>query len=98
MTLLEYIDREQKRTGKPTVRRLVCRDGYKISVQCSKYHYCDLYRDESLSVLESKTVEIKVEDGAELPDWIPVDDYWIGAWIPVDLVEKLVAEHGGWDG
>jgi hypothetical protein len=77
--------------------RLICKDGYSISVQASWGHYCSPRFDD---VNEYKTVElgfpnmkdVLIMAYAEEPDY-PTETVY--AYVPVELVNELIEKHGG---
>jgi hypothetical protein len=75
---------------------IVCADGYTFSVGASRGHYCTP-RDD---VGPYDMVEVGIE--GDSPDAF---DFYRGSpetsaftahgWVPVDMVRKLITEHGG---
>ena len=84
-----------------TCKRIICADGTTLSVQASKYHYsspreteCDFY----------SCVEVGFPSVAPPATW---SSYFDGCWgdddpcesvygyIPVELVEEFIEDHGG---
>lgn len=79
-----------------TRSRVVCKDGYSISVQASEYHYC--------------TPRINLEDGYyyEVELGFPneydelIDGYaedkgstdTVFPYVPIEVVDELIAKHG----
>lgn len=79
--------------------RVVCADGFSISVQASENHYCEP-RENFLK--EYKTVELGFpsEEEPMLLDY--ADDstdptYTIYGYVPTELVDKVLEKHGGID-
>lgn len=77
-------------------KRIVCEDGFNISVQAGKYHYCRPRSNEGPWI----TVEcgFPSEKVPELMQWI--DDEGdptrtVYGYVPVEVVTKLVMAHGG---
>jgi hypothetical protein len=89
-------------TTKPIAPRVKCKDGTTLSVQASRYHYSKPRQDEGpyanvevgyIEDAQGKTVTPpggwrEYSDGSEFPN----DVY---GYIPRELVEKFIAEHGG---
>lgn len=75
----------------------VCADGYMLSIQASHFHYCSPRRDEG----PWEAVEIAaVDPGEDFAEYFD-SDYRDGAvygYVPVELIERLVADHGGFAG
>ena len=74
-------------------------DGSIISVQCSKYHYCnprvDVAKYESVEVgfIDSnRPPESWKEYASDVVEW---PDAWVYAFVPVDLVREYVESCGG---
>ncbi len=74
--------------------RVVCQDGFDVSIKCDRFRYCspretlngfDLY--ESLEINTSEHVEElhSYQDGS--------NPYY--AYVPIDTVEALLEKHGG---
>ena len=78
------------------IRPLVCADGFQISVQASSAHYC--------APRDSQGPWIEVECGfpsedvptlAEYKESDGPDGKSVFAWTPIELVNELIASHGG---
>ena len=78
--------------------RIVCKDGFSISVQGSKNHYCQpreylIDKDyESVELGFPSVADDLIEEFAENPE-CPCNTVY--GWVPIDIVEKLVEKHGG---
>lgn len=77
--------------------QVVCKDGFKISVQASKFHYCEprvngdvIYEEVELGYpnMEDELIAEYAED----PDRLTKTVY---AYVPVDIVNQLIEKHGG---
>tara|TARA_R100000656_G_C3900671_1_gene118707 strand:+ start:276 stop:590 length:315 start_codon:yes stop_codon:yes gene_type:complete len=78
-------------------RKIICADGYEISLQASKGHYCTPKRDDadvydSLELLAygydellCQYVDFNDNDGRDR----------IGSYVPVEIVLKVLLKHGG---
>lgn len=77
-------------------KRMVCRDGFSMSVQASKYHYCTPRADkgpwEEVEVGFPSVVEELLIPYAEQPDKQPETVY---GYVPVSILEKVIEKHGG---
>ena len=104
MNLNEFFEKTTKKINgfdMLKIRPLIhCNDGFTVSVQASHTHYCSP-RDNNGRFYTS------VECG--FPSELPPDSWMeyaeedkrplktVYAWIPVDLVEQAISEHGGID-
>ncbi len=78
--------------------RIVCNDGFSISVQGSSNHYCsprENLTDEAYAEVElgfpsvaDDLIADYAEDDEDLTDTVY-------GWVPIDTVEELVKKHGG---
>jgi hypothetical protein len=78
-------------------KKFKCADGFEVSIQASDGHYCtprendrDFYSHVELGY-PSETVEEWLE-WAEVPE-TPTNTVY--GWVPVDVVNKVIEEHGG---
>lgn len=75
----------------PLRPRLTCADGTTLSVQASSYHYCTPRNDVG------PYTHVEVGYPSVLPSWW--DEYAdpsgdVAGWVPVQLVEEFITEHG----
>mgnify|MGYP003395945436 CR=1 FL=1 len=100
-------DAEKPENANSTIRHLlsshrmlpqiVCADGFTMSVQASEFHYCEpRHTDEPFySAVE---VGFPSEKQDELMEWAESPDNPTGTvygWVPVEVINALVAKHGG---
>lgn len=75
---------------------VICADGFKMSVQASKYHYCSPRDDEG----PYESVEVGYPSSPEPLLGITNDgDVW--GYVPVEIICNIVNKHGGfkeWNG
>lgn len=98
MTTNEYLQATKEDGSDYLVRPHVrCADGFKVSVQASKFHYCT--PRETLAEAYSKVelgypnmVEPLIMDYAEDADR-PKDTVY--GYVPVEVVDKVIEKHGG---
>ena len=78
------------------VRSIKCKDGFRISVQASRTHYCTPKNNEG------PWTHVECAYPSEVPHLImeycehedsPTDSIY--GFVPVELVEQLIEEHGG---
>ena len=79
------------------VPRIVCADGFSLSAQASKYHYCT-----PRETGESYYTHVEVGFPSAVEDVLlqyaddstnPTETVY--GWVPVEVVEAIVDEHGG---
>ena len=93
MSQLQDYLKTRKPGGKP-LRWIVCADGFSISVQASHGCFCTPQRD--------KGPWTEVECGYPSSTDPMLDPYLDGAdsavygHVPIAIVERLLASHGGW--
>lgn len=81
----------------PVAKRIVCADGFSLSVQATHGAYCSPRENvgpwyEVEVGFPSAKPNAEVMAYAEEPDE-PTDTVY--AYVPIELVEKLIEEHGG---
>ena len=76
--------------------RLLCNDGFSISVQASKFHYCSPRLD---GIQDYEAVELGYPNHEDelINDYAEDDDYTktVYGYVPIEVVEKLIVKHGG---
>lgn len=89
MTVREWLELTDQKSNAYLVRpRAICNDGVRLSIQCSSFHYC---RVTSSGIALS--VEVQASGIEELKPF--ADDDGICANLDIDLLEHIVAKHGG---
>ena len=89
MTVREWLELTDQKSNAYLVRpRAVCNDGVRLSIQCSSFHY---RRVTSSGIALS--VEVQAPEVEELKPF--ADDDGICANLDIDLLEHIVAKHGG---
>jgi hypothetical protein len=77
-------------------KRIVCEDGFTVSVQASALHYCEPRNDEGpYSAVElgfPSEEEPLIVEFADEEDNLTETVY---GWVPSHVVKKLMAKHGG---
>lgn len=88
-------------------RRIVCADGFKVSVQASSWHYANdregapYWRDGVNDDAEVFWPYVTFEVGAVTADpkpkkvWREYDSAGVWAWVPRQVVADLLDRHGG---
>ena len=102
MTINEYLQMNKsfKRYGEYSMKRLSpkveCADGFTMSVQASKSHYCSPRKDD---VPEYESVEIGYPNQAEelIFEYAESNGYTetVYGFVPVGLVDQVIEKHGG---
>jgi len=101
VSAVEFTDQEfvvNKRTGH-VLPRIVCADGFALSVQASEYHYCTPREDTRYYL--SVEVGFPTERPEPWDEWSrfaesgesPTDTVY--GWVPAPMVRDLIALHGG---
>ena len=77
--------------------RLLCNDGFSISVQASKFHYCiprlDGAQDYEAVELGYPSMEDELINEYAEDDWNYTGTVY--GYVPIEVVEKLIEKHGG---
>ena len=76
---------------------VVCADGFEMSVQASRGHYCSPREDEgpytAVEIGFPNRRDALLMPHIELPDGDPLDSVY--PWVPARLVMKVIQKHGG---
>jgi len=85
------------KAGQATVPRIVCKDGFDMSVQASGFHYCTPRQDKAWPY---KTFEIGFPSRKEqlIKEYAETPGAWtetVYAQVPASVVNAIVAKHGG---
>lgn len=78
--------------------RIECKDGFSMSVQASKYHYCEPREDGARYYWQ---FEVGYPSGVEetlLPysdDSVNPQDSAVFGFVPSEIIEEIIAMHGG---
>ena len=89
MTVREWLELTDQKSNAYLVRPVaVCNDGVHLSIQCSNFHY---RRVTSSGIVLS--VEVQAPEVEELKPFAAEND--ICAYLDIDLLEHIVAKHGG---
>jgi hypothetical protein len=90
-----------KNYGSVSIRELTpkikCADGFHMSVQASSTHYCNPRIDDS-SFYSSVEVGFPSEEIEELMPFAEEPEEptkTVYGWVPVEIVNIIVAQHGG---
>lgn len=77
---------------------VVCADGYTMSVQASRFHYCEPREDRG----PYSKFEVGFPDGEE-PEFMPYADdpttptETVYGWVPAEVIDAVIQRHGGPD-
>jgi hypothetical protein len=78
-------------------KKLVCADGFRMSVQASEYHYCSPRDNDGPYTLvevgyptEAVDALMPYIDGA---DCEPTDTVY--GYVPVEVINQIIEQHGG---
>lgn len=93
----DYLKRTNKTFDIGLYPLVHCKDGFTISVQASRHHYCtpridgaDKYDAVELGFPSNE--DSLITEYAEDPD-TPTDSVY--GYVPVEIVNKLIEKHGG---
>jgi hypothetical protein len=91
MTINDYI-RNSRRNKLMQIKRVVCKDGFSMSVQANSYTYCTP-RDEvgpythvEIGFPSQPLPELEEEYG---------DNCEVYGYVPVEVVDAIITKHGG---
>ena len=85
---------QRENRGERLVKNIICVDGFTMSAQASSYHYC-FPKEDGLKVYE--TYEVGHPNKKErLLSKYRVDP-GIYAFVPAEIINKIVDKHGGLD-
>lgn len=80
-------------------KRVVCADGYSLSIQASSTNYCEPREDiKDVSAYESFELGFPSSKDEEIMEWAEDQEDPTGTvygWVPRDVVEVLIKKHGG---
>lgn len=100
MTINEYLQiRNYIHSERDGVRhRLHCKDGFSISVQASRFHYC-MPRITNAAYYENVELGYPSSADATIIDYAEDSNYTdtVYGYVPVEIVDRLIAKHGGID-
>ena len=92
----EHIRNNKVENCSPIAKPIICTDGFKVSVQASKHHYCSPreYDAEWASVELGfpSAADDLIQKYAETPDE-PTETVY--GYVPIDTVARLIIKHGG---
>ena len=94
----DYVVSNRTYDGGVFTHRLVCHDGFNVSVQASSGHYCAPRQDNEPDYWEFELgypSEDMGEDFREYQDNPNNPTDCVFGYVPVELVQKLVDSHGG---
>lgn len=78
------------------VRAIRCADGLELSVQASSGHYCTPRQDLGpWTMVEVGFPSQRVEELMEYAEDPDKPTETVYGWVPVEVVEKIVNDHGG---
>lgn len=94
MNINEYLEMIHK--IRPRITRIICADGFDVSIQASQAHYCMPQTNNG--------PYLKVEIGYpsdKISEWMKYAESpdnplsTIYGWIPVEIVDAVLKQHGG---
>jgi hypothetical protein len=97
MTVKEYLEN----TKTEDIRKHVfCEDGFSLSTQASSFHYClprktglgKEYTHVEVACLSEKDKRLEMYEPVYAD---PTDEYTPCGYVPIELLETIIKEHGG---
>lgn len=98
MTLNQYIAQEhaKRKSSYEPIKPIECVDGFTISVQATRHHYCTPRNNTgSWTAVECGFPSADVPELADYKDGGDTDTESVFAYVPVEIVEAVLAKHGG---
>lgn len=77
--------------------RIVCKDGYSVSVQASRFHCCEP-RVDGADKYESVELGFPNREDPLINAYAEEDGYYtdtVYIYVPVEVVNELIEKHGG---
>jgi hypothetical protein len=97
VSIVDHIKKQKAKTGEFAIDQVTCADGFQVSCQASKFHYCIPREDNAdwthieLGYPSAKpTIKIRTfaEDKSDLLGTVY-------GYVPVKLVDEMLVKHGG---
>lgn len=98
-------ERAPRHSGGRVNRRIVCADGFTVSVQASRWHYANdrtgapywRFGEDVAVDYPFTTFEVGNPSDEPAPEsvWSGYDSGGVWAWVPRQVVADLLAAHGG---
>lgn len=98
MNISDYVVNNRVDGHSWLTHRLVCNDGFHVSVQASKFHYCYPREDDQPAYFEFELGMPSEHPGDELASYAEDKDDLLSTvygYVPADVVQRLVDSHGG---
>lgn len=97
MNFNEYFQRLKSTTKGSLVPGIVCNDGFTVSIQASRTHYCSPRTDDARAY---ESFEIGFPSGQDDVIHSYAEDQndptnTVYGWVPVEVIETLIEKHGG---
>lgn len=98
MNINTYLASQHAANKAPFAKRIFCADGFSLSVQAGRSLYCVPREDvgpwSSVEVGFPSQREEALMPYIDMPEADPTQTVY--GYAPVEVVEALIAEHGGW--
>jgi len=77
--------------------RLVCNDGFSMSVQASKYHYCSPREANAFpySAMEIGFPSRRIPEAHDYAEDKKRHTKTVFGWVPVEVINEIIKKHGG---
>lgn len=78
-------------------KRIICKDGFEMSVQASNVHYCSPRIDNAdyYSEVEVGYPTVSEEELLDYAEDRTRPTKTVYGYVPVELVDKIISKHGG---
>jgi hypothetical protein len=97
MSIVAHIEKQKSKTNEFTIDPITCADGFKVSCQSSEFHYCLPRQNDAIWThielgFPSSKPTVKIRAFAENKSDLLGTVY---GYVPVELVDAMIAKHGG---
>lgn len=99
--LKETTEYEEKIPGYKNLKlrpRIICKDGFSMSVQASQYHYCEPREDLDEGDYTEVEVGLISQEEELLEEYAEDHDDPITTlycFVPLEVIDEVIAKHGG---
>lgn len=96
MTLQEFVSKTAQKDRFVVRPQIICKDGFKMSVQGSDGHYCSPRKTQDwYSAMEIGYPSAKEDDLLEYAETPESPTETVYGYVPCEIIEKVIEKHGG---